>query len=238
MANTAYIFATMKYLNEQAIAILGGTGDQGLGLALRFAKAGRSVIVGSRKVEKAEASAKEVVSLVPGSTVYGFENSRAAQSAPIIFLSIPFESAATTVKAVRKELQPGQILVSMVVPLASSIGDSPVRTIGVRQGSAAELVKSLVPKGVKVVSALQNVSAQGLQSLDEDVQCDVVISGPKDGREEVAKLCALIPGLRAVNGGDLSNARVVEDLTGLLIGLNIRYRMPKGIGIRFPGLPE
>ena len=130
MANTAYIFATMKYLNEQAIAILGGTGDQGLGLALRFAKAGRSVIVGSRKVEKAEASAKEVVSLVPGSTVYGFENSRAAQSAPIIFLSIPFESAATTVKAVRKELQPGQILVSMVVPLASSIGDSPVRTIG------------------------------------------------------------------------------------------------------------
>jgi NADPH-dependent F420 reductase len=228
----------MKYLDEQAISILGGTGDQGIGLALRFAKAGRTVVIGSRKQERAEEAAKSVMSSVSESTVYGYENSRATRSAPIVFLSVPFENGASTVKAIRPELKPGQILVSMLVPLANSIGDSPVRTIGVRQGSAAELVKSLVPEGVEVVSAFQNVSAQGLQALDQEVECDVVISGPKGAREEVAKLCRLIPGLRAVNGGDLSNARVVEDITGLLIGLNIRYRTPAGVGIKFPGLPE
>lgn len=228
----------MKYSDKQAISILGGTGDQGIGLALRFAKAGRTVIIGSRKEERAAEAAKLVMSSVPESTVFGYDNARATRSAPMVFLSVPFENAASTVKAIRPELSAGQVLVSMVVPLANAIGDSPVRTIGVRQGSAAELVKSFVPEEVAVVSALQNVSAQGLQDLDQEVLCDVVISGPKGAREEVAKLCRLIPGLRPVNGGDLSNARVVEDITGLLIGLNIRYRTPAGIGIRFPGLPE
>ena len=126
----------------------------------------------------------------------------------------------------------------MAVPLAAAIGDGAVRTLGIWQGSAAELVAALVPEGVAVVSAFQNVSAHRLQHLDEPVDCDVVVSGPKAAREDVMGLCALVPGLRAVNGGPLSNARIVEEITALLIGLNIRYRVPEGLGIRFTGLPD
>jgi NADPH-dependent F420 reductase len=99
-------------------------------------------------------------------------------------------------------------------------------------------VASLVPTGVRVVSAFQNVSAHRLQHLEEEVPCDVVVSGPKESRERVMELCGLVPGLRAVDGGPLGNARIVESITALLIGLNIRYKVPEGLGIRFTGLPE
>jgi len=100
------------------------------------------------------------------------------------------------------------------------------------------MVKSLVPKGVEVVSAFQNVSAHRLQHLEEPVECDVLVSGAKDAREEVSRLCELVPGLRGVNGGPLSNAKIVEEMTALLIGLNIRYKVSEGLGLRITGLPE
>jgi hypothetical protein len=98
------------------------------------------------------------------------------------------------------------------------------------------MVASLVPRGVEVVSAFQNVSAHRLRKLEDPVECDVVVSGAKGPRQQVMDLCPLVPGLRAINGGPLSNARVVEDLTALLIGLNIRHKTPEGLGIRFTGL--
>jgi NADPH-dependent F420 reductase len=110
--------------------------------------------------------------------------------------------------------------------------------IGVSQGSCAELVQSLVPDGVKVVSAFQNVGAHRLLDLDQPVECDVIVSGPQPARGTVMGLCDLVPGLRAVNGGPLANARVVEEMTALLIGLNIRYKVPDGLGIRLTGLPQ
>jgi NADPH-dependent F420 reductase len=224
--------------SSDAVAILGGTGDQGLGLALRFAKAGRPVVIGSRKPERATAAAEEVRAKVPGADVAGFENAEAAGRAGIVILSVPFEHTAGTVKSVREALRPGQILVSMGVPLATAIGDGPVRTVGVWQGSCAELVASLAPEGVETVSAFQNVSAHRLQHLEEPVECDVIVSGPKAPRERVAALCALVPGLRAVNGGPLANARYVEGWTALIIGLNVRYKVPEGMGFRLTGLPE
>jgi NADPH-dependent F420 reductase len=222
---------------EGAIAILGGTGDQGLGLALRFAKAGRPVVIGSRKPERAEAAAKEVLAALPDADVLGFGNEEATRLAPIVILSVPFEHSASTVKSIRDSLAGGQILVSMAVPLAAAIGDGAMRTLGIWQGSCAELVASLVPQGVEVVSAFQNVSAHRLQHLEDPVECDVIVSGAKAAREKVMALCPLVPGLRAVNGGPLSNARIVEDITALLIGMNIRYKIPQGLGIRLTGLP-
>lgn len=225
-------------MSEDSIAILGGTGDQGLGLALRFAKAGRRVVIGSRKADRAEAAAKEVLSQVPGANVVGLENAAATREAPIVILSVPFEHSAGTVKDVKAAFADGQILVSMAVPLAAAIGDGAMRTLGIWQGSCAEMLASLVPPGVAVVSAFQNVSAHRLQHLDAPVECDVIVSGAKAPREQVMALCGLVPGLRAVNGGPLANARIVEDITALLIGLNIRYKVAEGLGIRLTGLPE
>lgn len=224
--------------DADAIAILGGTGDQGLGLALRFAKAGRTVVIGSRKAERAVAAADDVRAKVSGADVVGLENAEATARAGVVILSVPFEHTAATVKGVREALCPGQVLVSMGVPLATAIGDGPVRTLGVWQGSCAELVAGLAPEGVATVSAFQNVAAHRLQHLEEPVECDVIVSGAKAARERVMALCGLVPGLRAVDGGPLANARYVEGWTALLIGLNVRYKVPEGMGFRLTGLPE
>lgn len=229
----------MTTRNADAIAILGGTGDQGLGLALRFARAGRAVVIGSRKAERAVEAAEQVMKQVPqAKSVVGKENADAVVGAPIVILSVPFEHMAGTLKGVRERLAPGQIVVSMGVPLATAIGDGAVRTLGVWQGSCAEMVASLVPKGVHVVSAFQNVSAHRLQALGEPVECDVIVSGAKEPRATVMELCGLVEGLRAVDGGPLANARIVESITALLIGLNVRYEVSEGIGIRLTGLPK
>jgi NADPH-dependent F420 reductase len=225
-------------VRDDAIAILGGTGDQGLGLALRFARAGRPVVIGSRQTERAVAAAAQVTEAVPGADVVGLENAAATARAPIVILSVPFEHTASTVKGLKSSLAAGQVVVSMAVPLAAAIGDGAVRTLGIWQGSAAELVASLVPDGVAVVSAFQNVSAHRLQHLPDPVECDVVVSGAKAARERVMQLCGLIPGLRAVDGGPLANARIVEAITALLIGLNVRYGVAEGLGLRFTGLPD
>jgi NADPH-dependent F420 reductase len=224
--------------NDRAIAILGGTGDQGLGLALRFALAGRPVVIGSRRRDRAEEAVGNVRQQVPGADVSGFENAEAVTRARIVILSVPFEHTAGTVKQIKESLEEGQIVVSMGVPLATAIGGPATRTVGVWQGSCAELVASLTPPGVLVVSAFQNVAAHRLQEIAEPVDCDVVVSGAADPRKVVMDLCPLIPGLRAVDGGPLANARIVEALTALMIGLNIRYKLPEGTGIRFTGLPE
>ncbi len=223
---------------KDAIAILGGTGDQGLGLALRFSKAGRHVVIGSRKLERAEQAVKEVKAAVPDANVEGFDNADATRRARIVIISVPFEHTASTIKGLKEVLAPEQIVVSMAVPLATAVGDGAMRTLGIWQGSAAEMVKGLVPKGVEVVSAFQNVAAHRLQELEHDVDCDIIVSGPKAPREEVMGLCKLVPGLRGIDGGPLSNAKIVEEITALMIGINIRYKLPEGVGIRFTGLPE
>ena len=223
---------------DDAIAIIGGTGAQGLGLALRLCAAGCRVVIGSRAPERAERAAEAVRERVPGAAVEGVGNAEAAAAAALVVLSVPFENTAATLKGLRDQLAPGQILVSMGVPIASAVGDSPARLLGIWQGSCAELVADLAPEGVEVVSALQNVSAKRLQALDEPIECDVVVSGTKGARARVMELCERVPGLRAVNGGPLANARIVESMTALLIGLSARHKVAKGVGIRFTGLPE
>ena len=127
----------MTESKQEAIAILGGTGDQGLGLALRFAKAGRRVVIGARKAERALTAAEEARKAGPEADVSGHENAQATELAAVVILSVPFEHTAGTVKAIKPVLQEGQILVSMAVPLATAVGDGAVRTLGIWQGSAA-----------------------------------------------------------------------------------------------------
>jgi NADPH-dependent F420 reductase len=223
---------------DDAIAILGGTGEQGLGLALRFATAGRPILIGSRNAERANAAAERVRAAVPGAEVSGGENPAVCRRARVIVLSVPFENTANTVKAVRDTLSAGQIVVSMGVPLASATGGSATQTIGVWQGSCAEMVAALLPKGVHTVSAFQNVAAHRLHDLDRPVECDVLVSGDEQPRKQIMALCELVPGLRGIDGGPIANARITESITALLIGLNIRYRVSNGTGIRFTGLPD
>ena len=221
-------------MSKEAVAILGGTGEQGLGLAYRFALAGRPLRIGSRKEDRALEAVRDIEAKVPGAEVSGHENAAAVRATRggIVILSVPFEHMAGTIKGVRDELVPGTVLVSMGVPLASAIGDVASRVIGVSQGSCAEMCEALAPEGVPVISAFQNVAAHRLLDLPHPVECDVIVSGAKEPRARVMALCGDIPGTRAVDGGPLYNARYVEQITALLIGINIRLKKPEGVGFR------
>ncbi len=221
-------------MKTEVVAILGGTGDQGLGLAFRLGAAGRSVRIGSRKEMRALDAASQVRERFPDADVVGLENVAATREAQggIVILSVPFEHTAPTLRNVRDALSPDTVVVSMAVPLATAIGDVAGRVVGVAQGSCAELCQALAPEGVAVVSAFQNVSAHRLLALDQPIECDVIVSGDKGPRQRVMALCDHLPGTRAIDGGPLYNARYVEPLTALLIGLNRRYECPEGTGLR------
>ncbi len=219
---------------KDVVAILGGTGDQGLGLAYRFAAAGRPVRIGSRKQQRALDAANQVRERTASADLAGLENAEATRAAAggIVIVSVPFEHTVGTIKSIRDALEPGTVLVSMGVPLATAVGDVAGRTVGVSQGSCAELIDSLVPDEIPVISAFQNVAALRLLALDEPVECDVIVSGQKPARQRVMALCDDIPGTRAIDGGPLYNARYVEQWTALMIGINIRYKLREGTGLR------
>ncbi len=219
---------------KDVVAILGGTGDQGLGLAYRFAAAGRPVRIGSRKQQRALDAANQVRERTASADLAGLENAEATRAAAggIVIVSVPFEHTVGTIKSIRDALEPGTVLVSMGVPLATAVGDVAGRTVGVSQGSCAELIDSLVPDEIPVISAFQNVAALRLLALDEPVECDVIVSGENQARQRVMALCDDIPGTRAIDGGPLYNARYVEQWTALMIGINSRYKLREGTGLR------
>jgi 8-hydroxy-5-deazaflavin:NADPH oxidoreductase len=217
------------------IAILGGTGPAGMGLALRWARAGETILLGSRDAQRAQQAAATIRQKVgDDAKVSGMENS-AACAADILVLTVPFESQASLLKQLKPAISPGRILIDCTVPLAAGVGGRASRTIGVWQGSAAQQAAELVPKGVSVVSAFHNVSAELLNGNDP-LDCDVIVcSDDADAAQLTRKLASRIAGVRAIDGGKLENSRIVEQITALLIGLNIRH---KGhAGIRITGLP-
>jgi 8-hydroxy-5-deazaflavin:NADPH oxidoreductase len=218
------------------IAILGGTGPAGMGLALRWARAGETIVVGSRSAERAQESASKIQERIGKPVkISGAENSAACAAADLLVLTVPFEGQAALLKQLKPSFKAGSVLIDLTVPLASSVGGRASRTLGVWQGSAAQQTAELVPKGVTVVGAFQNCSADLLYG-DDPVECDVIVcSDDPSATQLVCRLAAKIPGLRAIDGGKLENARIVEQLTALLIGLNIRYKGHGGI--RITGLP-
>ncbi len=202
-----------------SIAILGGTGKEGKGLAYRWARAGYHVLIGSRDPEKANAAANEVKEMLGGEIpVTGSGNLEAAKEANIVVLSVPYSAHRSTLEAVRDELQ-GKILVDVTVPLVPP----KVSTVQMpAAGSAAQEAREIVGEGVEVCAAFQNIAHEHL--LDNaDVECDVLVTGTsKAAREEVIKLVEAA-GLTGWDAGPIQNSVVVEGLTSVLIGINKKY---------------
>ena len=221
----------------RAIAVIGGTGPAGSGLALRWARAGETVIIGSRDAARAQQAAEKIRQRVGSQAqVSGMENSAACAATDLLVLTVPFEGQAEVLKQLKPAIRPGSVLIDATVPLAASVGGRASRTLGVWQGSAAQQTAELVPKGVSVVAAFQNASAEVLNG-DEDVDCDVIVCSDDPAATQVAmELAAKIPRVRAIDGGKIENARIVEQITALLIGMNIRHKGHSGI--RITGLPE
>jgi 8-hydroxy-5-deazaflavin:NADPH oxidoreductase len=220
---------------REEIPIIGGTGALGFGLAARWARAGRPIVIGSRSADRAAEAADRLRADVPGAEVEGLENPEAARRGPIVFLTVPFRAQSETLQNLAGSLEPGQLLVDSTVPTAAAVSGKATRLLGVWQGSAAEQAQEMVPDGVTVVSALHTLSAPSLAGegpLDEDV---LVCGARRADKVRVAALVEAIPGLRAVNAGPLETARIVEGLTPLLISINARYK--SRAGIRVTGLP-
>jgi NADPH-dependent F420 reductase len=218
------------------IAIVGGTGPEGSGLAQRWARAGESVVIGSRDGERAKAAAAKIAETTGAlGNVEGVENSVAVKMCDIVVLTVPFAGQAELLKQMKPAFRPGTVLIDATVPLAAAVGGRPTRLLGVWQGSAAEQAQEIVGKNVVVAAAFHSLSATVL-SGDGEVDCDVIVCSDDDRARQVAsELATKIPGVRAIDGGKLENARIVESMTALLITLNIRHKV-HGAGWRVTGL--
>jgi hypothetical protein len=216
----------------KTVAIIGGTGNEGPGLALRWARSGKyRVIIGSRQQEKAERAAAEVNERLGADLVRGMENRAAAAAAELVVLTVPYEAHAPTLESLREELA-GKVLVDVTVPLQRPKVSRVYIPPG---GSAAMEAQTLLGDRVRVVAAFQNVSAAHLQDPDRPIDCDVLVCG--DDKEAKAEAIALAEALdtRGIDAGVLQNAVVVEGLTAILIGINIREKA-RHTGIRITGL--
>lgn len=216
----------------ERVAIVGGTGALGFGLAARLARAGVPVTIGSRDAGRAE----EAAGRVGAGDVAGAENAVCIEGASVVFLTVPFRSQSENLANLKGVLREGQLLVDATVPLAAAVSGRATRTLGVWQGSAGQQAAEMVPEGVRVVSALHTVSADLLRDLDHALDEDVLLCGDKRAdKREAAAVIERIEGLRCVDAGRLEQARIVEPLTALIIGINSRYKTRAGI--RITGLP-
>ncbi|MBE3068118.1 MAG: NADPH-dependent F420 reductase [Chloroflexi bacterium] len=213
------------------IAVLGGTGKEGKGLAYRWAKAGYRVLIGSRTPEKAQAVAVELTDLLGGkASIEGASNLTAAQCADIVALAVPYTAHRETLETVKDALN-GKILVDVTVPLV------PPKVTKVQMppaGSAAQEAREILGEGVQVTSAFQNISYEHLLQ-DGPVECDVLVTGTsKEARSETLKLVAAA-GLTGWDAGPIENSVVVEGMTSVLIGINKQYKTTSA-GIRIIGV--
>lgn len=222
----------MPAVAPKTIAVLGGTGKEGSGLALRWAHVGHRILIGSRAAERAQAMASEINARVGGARARGVDNLLAAHSADIAVLAVPYAAQLATLAEVKTALQ-GKILIDVTVPLVPP----QVGRVQLPEGGSAVLnAQKLLGEGVRVVSAFQNVSAEHLKELGHPIDCDVLVCGDdKDARSTVIAL-AKDAGMRAFHAGPLANSAVAEALTSVLITINRQYKI-KHSGITITGLP-
>ena len=224
-------------VRREPVCIIGASGALGFGLALRLARAGTPIVIGSRDAERAMHAASEAAELVPEGVFSGAENAAAASSASTVILSVPFRSQSETLTNLKQTLVAGQLLIDATVPLAAAVSGRATRMLGVWQGSAAQQALEMVPEGVRVVSALHTVSAASLRDLNHTLAEDVLICGDaRDDKRAAATLIGSIDGLRCVDCGRLEMARITESLTALMISINSRHKVHAGI--RITGLPH
>ena len=217
--------------------MLGGAGEEGFGLALRWAIAGYQVFVGSRSPDRAVEAAKTIAQTARRPVrVSGLSNENAVSQADVIVVTVPFAALVETLRTVKAKFRPGQVLVNVSVPLETAVGGRATRTIGVWAGSAGELTASVVPNTVEVVTAFNNVSAELLKDLSKTVDCDVLVCGnDENAKKIVLDLVKGIGGARGFDAGALENSRTIEQVTALLVSLNIRYKV-KSAGLRITGI--
>ena len=223
---------------SRIVAIIGGTGDVGAALASRLARAGERIVIGSRDVQRAQQVAQRISSEIGSAAkITGLSNAESVRDADVIILAVPFEAHAETVKQLKSSFKQGSVLIDCTVPLAAAVGGRATQVLGVWQGSAAQQAAELLPKHVAVAAAFQNTAAD-LLSGNGQVDCDVIVcSDDARALEVTSELARKIPGVRAIHGGKLENARVLEHLTALLIAINVHYKT-HATGLRITGLPD
>ncbi|CAN5675706.1 NADPH-dependent F420 reductase [soil metagenome] len=220
----------------ERVAVIGGTGKEGFGLALRWAAAGIYVIVGSRDGGRAEEAATRLTDLVPSAAARGVVNSEAAAASGVVVVTVPFAGQAAIYKSLVESLRPGTVVVDCTVPVAAAVGGRASRVLGVWEGSAAQQADAILAgKDVRMGAAFHSLSAAALTDLESPLDGDVLTVGGKGAKAAVRELVEAVPGLRFVDAGPLENARLVEPLTALLIGINRRYGTDRS-GLRITGI--
>lgn len=213
------------------VAVLGGTGNEGGGLALRLAHTGHKVLIGSRDGQKAEESARKINERIGKAQASGMTNAQAVDSAEIVLLTVPYAGQIATVEPLRDALK-GKILIDATVPLVPP----KVGRVQLPDGaSAVAKLQALLGDETRVVSAFQNVSAHHLADLDHEVDCDVLVCGNDTSACETVIALIRAIGLRGIYAGTIENSAAAEALTSILITINRRYKSP-GSGIRITGL--
>jgi NADPH-dependent F420 reductase len=219
------------------VAIIGGSGALGFGLAVRLGRAGVPIAIGSRDAARAEETAARARASVPEGSFSAHDNASAVRAADTVILSVPFRNQSETLTNLKDALTPGQLLIDATVPLAAAVSGKATRMLGVWQGSAAQQALEMAPDGVRVVSALHTVSAAALGDLRHALGEDVLVCGDsRADKREAAALIERIDGLRCVDCGRLEMARITESLTALLISVNARHKVHAGIHVT--GLPD
>lgn len=220
-------------MENSIIAIVGGAGAEGKGIALRLANAGHHVVIGSRDSARAAEAAAQMRGRLADARIEGMSNEEAVAVAGIVILAVPYSAQVATVERLQPLLA-GKILVDVTVPL---VPPAVARVSLPDGGSAVEAIQKRLGEEVRVVAAFQNVSSHLLDDLDHAVECDVLVcADDKQARETVAELVHGM-GLRAVEGGVLANSAAAEALTSVLIAINRRYKV-RSAGIRITGLPD
>lgn len=218
------------------LAIIGGTGAEGFGLALRLGAAGHHVTIGSRDSERGAASAADARARLGGSAqIEGTTNEESVSGAEVVVVTVPFGGQAEIYRGLAPHLRAGQIVLDATSPLATAVGGRAWQVVRPWHGSAAEQAKALVPEGVRIVAGFHTIAAEGLQDLDRPIESDVLVCGSDAAAKgTVGGLIEQIPNLRWVDCGELSSARIAETLTALLISINRTYKV-RGSGFRIQG---
>jgi NADPH-dependent F420 reductase len=217
------------------LAVIGGTGDEGFGLASRWAKAGHEIVIGSREEIKAQTAVDKLKELVPDANVRGAANGAAVVGTDAVVVTVPFAAQAPIYRSIAEHLDEAAIVIDCTVPVAANVGGKVTHTLGVWEGSAAQHAQSFLPKGTLMTAAFHSLAAVALNDLAADMEGDVLTVGSKKGKEVVRELVGGIPNLVFVDAGPLENARIIEPITALLIGINHRYKTDRS-GIHITGI--
>jgi 8-hydroxy-5-deazaflavin:NADPH oxidoreductase len=221
------------------VAIVGGTGAEGFGLALRLLRAGHHVTVGSRSQERAAEAVDRAKQTLGGEiSIDGAENPVAVRGASVVVVTVPFAGMIEIYRSIAASLQEGQVVLDATSPLMTAVGGRPWEAIRPWQGSAAEIAALEVPEGVTLVAGLHTIAAHSLADLDRPVESDVLLcSDDDDAKRLIGGLIESVEGLRWVDAGPLANARLTEPLTPLVISINRRYKV-RDAGFRISGREE